>query len=210
MRVTKEYMEHYAKLSLISCYDARLTLLEKEEEPDWVSKELNIGIEVTEALDSQDGRKRSIVNRYFGKRLEGKFIKEQFANKYPEYNPHLRVVGKTAVFSECYDMKPKIDMVCSAIATKTQKLNSHYTIFAHNWLYIFAPTLFCVHDVPEVIQSYQKVAVQHPVAFDRIFLNAGESIFVLSPAGLLDTRHISDDCLKQIKEEAQRLASETK
>lgn len=35
MKVTKEYMEQYAKLSLVYCYDERLSVLQKGEEPDW-------------------------------------------------------------------------------------------------------------------------------------------------------------------------------
>lgn len=37
MKVTKEYIEQYAHLSLIHCYDDRLTLLRDREEMDWQS-----------------------------------------------------------------------------------------------------------------------------------------------------------------------------
>ena len=196
-------MEQYACLSLIYCYDKRLSLLQDGEEPDWQSAELDIGMEVTEALEPDDGRKRSVINRYFGKGLSGQFIKEQFKEKHPEYNPQLKVVDNVAYFSDCYDMKLKIQQVCSAIAVKTAKLNSHYAKFAQNWLYIFAPSLFSESDLPEVLQTYRESTAQSPLTFDKVFLNASNSIFVLNPNGVECEIPVSDDCLRRLKAEAQ-------
>lgn len=43
---------------------------------DWKNIELDIGMEVTEALELNDGRKHSVINQYFGKNLSGKDIKK--------------------------------------------------------------------------------------------------------------------------------------
>lgn len=131
-KVTKEYMEQYARLSLIYCYDQRLFLLQDREEPDWQSVKLDIGMEVTEALESNDGWKRSVINKYFGRGLSGQYIKEQFREKHPEFDSQLEVVNNIACFSDSYDMKSKIQQVCLAIITKVEKLNSHYTVFKQN------------------------------------------------------------------------------
>ncbi len=58
MKVSKKYMEMYALLSLVYCYDKSLSVLKEGEKPDWQSHDLNIGLEITEALEKNDGRKR--------------------------------------------------------------------------------------------------------------------------------------------------------
>lgn len=201
-------MEQYACLSLIYCYDEKLSLLQDREEPDWQSVKLDIGMEVTEALEPDDGRKRFVINKYFGRGLSGQYIEEQFREKHPEYDSQLEVVDDTACFSDSYDMKPKIQQVCSAIAAKAKKLNSHYTIFKQNWLYIFAPDLFTEFDLSEVLRTYREIAAQNSIMFDKVFLNAFHSIFVLNPNGLECEIPVSDDCLKQLKSEAQLRAEE--
>lgn len=203
-------MEQYARLSLIYCYDQRLFLLQDREEPDWQSVKLDIGMEVTEALESNDGWKRSVINKYFGRGLSGQYIKEQFREKHPEFDSQLEVVNNIACFSDSYDMKSKIQQVCLAIITKVEKLNSHYTIFKQNWLYIFAPDLFVESDIPEILQTYQESAAQNSIIFDKVFLNAFHSIFVLNPNGLEYKIPVSDDCLKRLKAEAQLRAEEKK
>lgn len=203
-------MEQYACLSLIYCYDKRLSLLEDGEEPDWQSTELDIGMEVTEALEPDDGRKRSVVNQYFGKGLPGQFIKEQFREKHPEYDSQLKVLDNVACFYDFYDMKSKIQQVCSAITEKTAKLNRHYSKFSQNWLYIFVPSLFLESDLPEILQTYYESTAHSPITFDKVFLNALNSIFVLNPNGLECDIPVSDDCLKRLKAEAQLRVEEKK
>lgn len=203
-------MEHYARLSLIYCYDEKLSLLQDGEEPDWQSTELDIGMEVTEALEPNEGRKRSVINQYFGRGLSGQYIKEQFRKKYPEYDSQLKVVDNVACFSDNGDMKLKIQQVCSAIVKKSQKLNSRYTRFGQNWLYIFVPDLFVEFDLPEILRTYREIAAQNSIMFDKVFLNACQIIFVLNPNGLEYKIPVSDDCLKQLKEESQLRAKSQK
>lgn len=85
MKVTKEYMEWYAVLSLVYCYEKNLHMFFdcKGEEPDWQSEKLDIGMEVTEALEPEEGRKRSVINRHFGKNQEGDIVKQQIKKVTP-------------------------------------------------------------------------------------------------------------------------------
>lgn len=204
MKVTKEYMEQYAKLSLVYCYDERLSVLQKGEEPDWQSIELDVGIEVTEALHREDGRKRNAINQYFGKGLDCHQLKEQFGKKYPEYDGQLWVLENTACFSDSYDMQDKIQQVCLAIESKTRKLNHHYRRFRNNWLYVFLPGLLNGADIPEIFQAYEMVNSQFPLKFDKVFLNSHELIYIMQPDDWIGTINISDDILRQIKNEAQQ------
>lgn len=197
-------MERYARLSLIYCFDKSLSLLQKGEEPDWQSTQLGIGLEVTEALSPQDGRKRNAINQYFGKGMNGHDIKQQFDKKYPEYAHHLRVIENTACFSDFYDMHPKIQQICSTIQNKTVKLNGNYKKFKENWLYVFAPDLFDDTDISQVLQAYQKTSETNVLTYDKLFLNAQQWLFVLQPDGLKNKILLSEQTLIRLKREAQQ------
>ena len=60
-----------------------LSLLQDRENPDWQSEELGIGMEVTEALERKDGRKRFVINQYLKKGLFDQNVKKEFEEKYP-------------------------------------------------------------------------------------------------------------------------------
>lgn len=208
MKVIKEYIEWYALLSLIYCYDENLSPLKdsKVEEPDWQSEALDIGLEVTEALESDDGRKRSVINNYFGKGLDGNIIKNHVEKEYPEYSHFVNVVGNTACFSLYCDMIPKIEQVVAAIVSKTAKLNEHYKKYKNNWLYVFAPDLFADFDIPYVFNAYRERTSQYHIQFDKIFINAHDCIFILTLEGLNDQILISDSNLKRLKKDAMEYA----
>lgn len=180
MMITNEYMERYALLSLVCCYDKDLSSLIKSEKPDWQSRELDIGMEVTEALSFDDGRKRFVLSKYFCKGLDGNYVKDQIGQNYPEYYSNIDVSGNVACYSEIYDMNDKIRQVIESINQKTKKLNRHYTIFKNNWLYVFAPNLFCDIDIPAICEGYQESVSKNKNIFDKLFIYARDSIFVLN------------------------------
>ena len=186
MRVTKDYMERYALLIMIACYDQKLSpLLDgKNENPDWQSESLGIGLEITEALAADDGRIRSVINQYFGRGLSGNYIKNQIETRFPEYAEMVNVVEDTACFSQSGDMGPKIERVIQAIAEKTDKLNDHYQQLAQNWLFVFAPDLFSDYDLPEVSGEWARRTTQYSKQFDKVFLLAIDRLFVLTSEGL--------------------------
>lgn len=207
MKITNEYMEWYALLSLIYCYDKTLVVLResKAEAPDWQSEALDIGLEVTEALQADDGRIRNVMNKYFGKGLDGQLIKDQIDKKYPEYSHKVGVIGNTAYMSLSGDMISKLERIAFSITIKTKKLNDHYHQFAHNWLYVFAPDLFQDFDIPKVYQLYKRATKQYPVKFDKIFIyNRFDKIFVVNQDGKVTKISIPDDCLELLKREAQQ------
>ncbi len=208
MKVMKEYMEWYAFLSLLYCYDENLAVLEKGEEPDWQSKDLDIGLEVTQALLPKDGEIRSVINEYFGKGLDGQFVKDQIEQRNPEYGSMVHVVKNTACFSQCYDMQSKIQQVSESIIKKTKKLNNHYSRFKNNWLYVFAPDLFGSFDIPQVYETYQKNTTEYAVKFDKIFIQIDNQLFILNANGLETEILIPNDRLSQLKKEALEKAGQ--
>lgn len=131
-------------------------------------------------------------------------LKEQFGKKYPEYDGQLWVLENTACFSDSYDMQDKIQQVCLAIESKTRKLNHHYRRFRNNWLYVFLPGLLNGADIPEIFQAYEMVNSQFSLKFDKVFLNSHELIYIMQPDDWRGTINLSDDILRQIKNEAQQ------
>ena len=210
MKVTKEYMEWYAVLSLVYCYEKRLHILFdcKGEEPDWQGEKLDIGLEVTEALEPEEGRKRSVINRHFGKNQEGHIVKQQIEKSYPEYSDQIGVVDGQAYFFESYDTPSKINQTLDTIKSKTKKLNDHYKIFSNNWLYIFTPYLFLDSDILQIQFDYLEYATKFPVKFDKIFFNLQSELIILNSGGIEKHLSISENLLMKIKAEAQLRAGQ--
>lgn len=208
MTVTKDYMEWYALLSLIYCYDNNLSALLdcKNEEPDWQSIELGIGIEVTEAMGNEDGRKRAVINRYFGKELDGKAIKSEIDTNYPEYSQQFGVEEGRAYFFEFHDTELTIQHILHTILIKTEKLNDHYRHFANNWLYVYLPQSLENSDILKIYQDYQATACQGLLKFDKIFFNMYDKILVLNQKKIECSVPISNEYLEEMKRQAQEKA----
>lgn len=204
MIVTKDYMEWYALLSLIYCYDNKLSALLdcKNEEPDWQSIELGIGIEITEAMGREDGRRRAVINRYFGKELNGKEIKAEIDTNYPEYSQQFGVEEGKAYFFEIRDTQLTIQQILHTILIKTAKLNDHYRHFANNWLYIYLPQSLENSNILKINQDYQATACQGLLRFDKIFFNMYDKILVLNRKEIEYSIPISNEYLEEIKRQA--------
>ncbi len=206
MKITKKYMEWYALLSLIYCYDENLKFLENSEKPDWQNKHLDIGLEVTEVLNKADGRERAVVNRYFGKGLDGQYIKKEIENHYPEYSSNIIVSeGRVCHIKSLGSSKHIIDKVILTIDKKAKKLNECYVKFKNNWLYVFAPDVF-TDDIQDICREYVKLKIKHEVYFDKIFLFVDNLIFVLGFNGIENKIQLPHEYLKKLKLEALKKA----
>lgn len=176
----------------------------KSEKPDWQSKDLNIGLEVTEALISESGRKRSIINHYFGIGSDVDFIKGQIEDKYPEYANDFLVINGAAAFSEMCDMQSKIEKVIESIEVKFKKINDHYMQFKDNWLYVFGPSMLCEKDIRVIYDNYKEFIAKYKITFNKIFINSLDSIFILNHEGLENIISVSDECLKKLKIDSEK------
>lgn len=200
---SKEYYEKYAIISLVLCYDRSLNPLlngdSKGESPDYQSRELDIGIEVTRAITKKQGNHLSIINQYFGKGLCGEYIMEEAEKRYPKIIGRISVVDGHAVYSEhdgLCDFSRHTELIKTRVAHKTKKLNNGYRLFSQNWLYIFAHVVLELHDV---IDLFVENNHNQPIKFDKIFINSIDRLYVISNNDLIDVIEIDDETLRQLK-----------
>lgn len=180
MSYTKEYYERYAINSLIKCYDSRLESLEKSERPDYQSKDLDIGIEVTRAINN--GERLFRINSVFGKNVPAEERKKMYEKRFPKsIGEEIMVVNNCLVASETkHPISSNIymDLIIRAILKKNNLLNNGYAKFNNNWLYIFSQSAslneYDIECVSRNIELYDKIN------YSKIFINCTDRIFVIN------------------------------
>lgn len=206
MKYDKHYFEKYALLNLGYLCDERLLMLigkEKMERPDWQSEELDIGIEVVRTLFTSEGREDSIINRYFGKGLEGRFITNEVKKLYPDYKNLIKIEGESAYTSRYYDMNDIRVRIESQIEKKTKLLNSGYRIYKDNWLYVFTGlSILNMVDIEEIIARIEGSANSQRYMYNKIFINVIDRIFVVKGLDIIEEIEIPSSLQKQLKKEA--------
>ena len=70
MAYEKLYNEIYAIVSLKYLWKEYQPCFVKSESPDWINNEMDLGLEVTQALLPDDGKTESFIDKYLGCRKE--------------------------------------------------------------------------------------------------------------------------------------------
>ena len=205
-KYNKNFYEKYAILSLSTCYDKQLLELKnlenKRESPDYQSAKLDIGIEVTEAITTKQGDHRFIINQYFGQGLRGEEVKEAAEKRFPQIIGRISVYSSVAIYSEhdgLSDFSVHIKLIKQSIVQKTKKLNSGYTLFARNWLYIFAHVCLELFDIDRILEEIHH---DQPRDFDKVFINCIDRLYVISNYSKIETIEVENETLRQIKKAA--------
>lgn len=202
------FFERYAILSLVRFYNSDLKVMlsenENYEKPDFQSKDLGIGIEVTEAITTNQGEQRFIVNEYFGKGLDGVTIKEEAEKRFGK-----RIKGRIKVhdgfteyreFDGMVNTSRYLDMAAISILEKTVKLNSLYEVFNANWLYVFIHTsILNVDDIKERSTEWFSDDKRN---FDKIILNCIDKLFIVDNASKISVVSIDESGLRKLKADA--------
>ena len=66
MAYEKLYNEIYAVVSLKYLWKEYKPSFVKSESPDWINENMNLGLEVTQALLPDDGKTESFIEKYLG------------------------------------------------------------------------------------------------------------------------------------------------
>lgn len=175
----KIYFERYAKCNLVTNYCNDYKKLRKLEKPDFQSKKLNTGIEVTKAIPTEEGRALSIINKYFGKKYNGKFIKNEIENKYKgDFKNNIGVIDGVAYYKREYNREEKKNEIEERIEVKLHRLNDNYKLFENNHLYIFSETSLIEKETLEIImEDIKEISLKYK--FDIIFVNAIDCIYIM-------------------------------
>lgn len=203
--MSKENSEKYAFISLSLCYDKRLADMNyidiKKESPDFQiqdeSKNLSIGIEITEALNNLQGEERFVKNRYFGKNIPADKIIADITKRFgKKIGKKFRNIDNTAVYSyndKLFDIDIFIEELKNSIIEKTGKLDN-YKIFNNNWLYVFSRTsLLNIDDIKKLISAVE-------IKFDKIFINCIDKIFIIDTSKNVSYVNLNNLTLKLIED----------
>lgn len=174
--------EKNAKWCLVTLYDSNLNNLVKSESPDWHNSKLSIGLEVVNAMSEQDGQKNVILNEFFGKKLDAEVIIKKVNRKYPKWKNTIKNHDGIAYVEETYSFAyiDKIKLIESALNKKTKLLNTNYTIFKNNWLFIFSNKYIISElDIQLLMNRYIENVDVEKVSFNRVFVLSYDKLFVI-------------------------------
>lgn len=199
-KINKEYFEYYAKYSLITSLDKKYTYLHKDESPDWQSDILNIGIEVTRAIDKDIYLAYNLIDEYFGNVFMSNHIEEKIKERQQTYAELLDSANISAID---YDDISNIDNLRKRYIHKTTKLNKNYVHYNENLLYMFT---FKSMDEEEVRQCFLMDLSQYKYNFDLCFINCFDRIYVcnFTKKEILDCINVDLKDLLKIKKKALR------
>lgn len=211
MKYNAAYFEYYALLSLVWCYDNKLEpmLNCKAECPDWQSEELDIGIEVCRAISKKEGEKNFIINEIFSQELSADDKLILLHKRFPEHK-NLLQKSETGVLYAALDMSYEYTSykIANAISLKLSKLNSNYTQYDNNWLYIFTDfSLFNDDEINELSSIVSSVQKDYALNFHKVFLNCHDKIYIFEN-NEISSISVDDDTLAKLKKTAILLSKE--
>jgi hypothetical protein len=184
-------------------------LYDPKEMPDFQSEELDVGLEITEAITLKHGEDRKIINQYFGQGLPAQYVKECMEKQFPKTKGKIEIINDMAVYKEhcgSYNTLNHIDLIMKSIQSKTKKLNSIYKMFKHNWLYIFSHTsVLNVNDIEYLDTIYEPTNCS---GFNIIFINCIDKIYIIERLKQIKQIIIDENTLKDIKSEAFSILGE--
>ena len=197
-RINREYFEYYAKYSLVMSLSSKYKCLKKSESPDWQSLRLNMGVEVTRAIDKDIYLAYNIINEYFGNVFMHNHIDEKINEIRETYAKLLNISDKERID---YDDIQNIDNLKKRYLYKTIKLNKNYKKFAQNLLYMFT---FKSMDKNEIYQCFDIDLTPYSINFDICFINCFDNLYICDFAKkeIISSIYVSESTLQAVKEKA--------
>lgn len=165
----KYFWEECARLMLLNFYESEFLNLENGDRPD-LSNAL-WGIEVTEALTTEEGRIRNLSSNVMGKSYHD--ISCQEHRKLKEYNIKTHELdGKVAGFI----WPPQFindEKITNSFIKKIELLNNgNYSLKKYYGLFIFAPMeCFGKNEVTHMMDKFNKLQEEYELKFSRVFIS---------------------------------------
>lgn len=176
MAYEKLLNEIYAAVSLKYLWKEYKPYFVKSESPDWINDNMDLGLEVSQALIPVDGQEENFIEKYLG--CPQKELPPEAFEKYGErlnfYNGRF-----WAILPDCNVKQDYLSKAKYRFDRKLEKLNTNYAHKRYNGLYLYlhpndesdidAGALF------EYMRFTQKPMEKH---FDWVFLNCVSTIYV--------------------------------
>ncbi len=203
MDPSKLYVEYYAKLHAERAMKLWPLRLDKSERPDFITKKLEIGMEVTRAAIEEWAQREADMNRVFGDEMPGEAVEQSIlADCAYDTNGNGDV---PSIFELPPDVKEMhIGRIIERIADKTNMLKE-YRHCRQNWLYIFSETTGI--DRSDMMRVQLFVDVQEEAfRFDQILVKVGCVLYVLRRGEELTNVALSSRTLLRMHWQARRLS----
>ena len=161
-RLENEYWETMAKLILGHFYPILFADLSIDgESPDLRNEEY--GIEVTIC---NHPKSHELENLYIRKYIYGNSFEKEKSLKRIE-----KLGGRVSDYCLAHPgMSRDLSIIYDRIATKTKKLNSTYTVFNSNSLFVFTELFIHERELLDLLKEFINISQQFPIGFNNIFL----------------------------------------
>jgi len=202
----KLYNEIFAMLSLKYFWRDYSDGYKKGESPDWYNPKASVGIEITQAIMQEDGEAQSVVNQYLGKlKVEiPEDVQLRYSGRMYFYNDRLWAImpeaGKAEKLTAC-------EKALYRFGKKLERLNSNYTEFNTNALYLYLHESSVTDDETACfIKAADEIQKNCAKKFDTAFLNCVNALRVVDmKSGSYETVHIPQDALAFMRSMAEQL-----
>lgn len=176
MAYEKLLNEIYAVVSLQYLWKEYRPYFVKSESPDWINKEMDFGLEVSQALMPADGQEESFIEKYLGclkEELPSQAF-ERYGDRLNFYNGRFWAILPGQDSNNDYLSKAKY-----RFDRKLEKLNTNYVHTRYNGLYLFLHADNENDIDARALFEYMRVAQENKKRrFDRVFLNCVKNIYV--------------------------------
>lgn len=204
MAYEKLLNEIYAVVSLKYLWQEYRPEFVKSESPDWINENMELGVEVSQALLPDDGQTASFIENYLGCRREELPLSalERYGNRLHFYNDRFWAVlpDPDQHQDDLYKAQYRFDR-------KLEKLNTNYRYMRYNGLYLFLhPADEGDFDADALFTYMRECQAQTKKRFDWVFLNCGKVIYVCNYIkGQMETIEFPKNAQNFLNTEAERL-----
>ena len=203
MDPSKLYVEYYAKLHAERAMRLWPLRLDKSERPDFISKKLELGMEVTRAAIEEWAQQEADMNRAFGSEMPGDAVEQTILADCD--SDAIANGGEFPLFELPTDVKEMhIGRVIERISDKTKMLKE-YRLCRENWLYVFSETTGIDRDDMLRVQLFVDEQEQQ-LLFDRILVKVGCLLYVLQRGEELTHVELSSRTMMRMHRQAHRLS----
>ena len=176
MAYEKLFNEIYAALSLKYLWQEYRPSFIKSESPDWINEEMELGLEVSQALLPDDGQTKNFIEKYLGCLMEElpEVMMERYGERLYFYNGRFWAVLPDENKEQDYIYKAEY-----RFREKLEKLNTNYQRRRYNGLYLFLHPLNEYEiDAGELFLTMQQIQENRSQKFHWVFLNCRSKIYI--------------------------------
>ena len=177
MAYEKLFNEIYAVVSLKYLWRDYHPGFVKHESPDWVNDDMDMGLEVSQALLPEDGAAAAFIEKYLGCPKEE--LPQEAFDKYGSrlhfYNGRFWAIEPKDDTPEGYSYKGEY-----RFRKKLEKRNSNYEYHKCNALYLFVhPYEEKDLDIRDMVERMIAANKEFRIGFDCVFLNCEDMIYII-------------------------------